>query len=407
MDAVVPSGGRGGEAPPGRPVGRRLRRVLLSVLAGLVVTAIALLVAWSIAIGPDAVRNLLTHGDTTVWDHLRYPGRDFEASAEAAPWSAAGAPLVSPTVDVDGVERDLAEVLEGSGTLGFVVVDRGGLAYEWYADDHGADRTSMLFSATKSILSLLIGAAIDDGLIASVEDPVTAYIPELRAAGFGAVTLEDLLRMDSGLDYVEDDNPFGLHVQFNFTTDLESGILALGLRARPEPEFRYKSGDNAVLGLVLDRALGDVSITEYFHDRLWDPLGSEAGGVWSTDREDGLERTWCCLAVTARDLARLGRLVLEDGRTGDTQVIPEAWLKASFEPAYGPDRWPAEYSGSPLVSYGYQWWLTDSGARLALGKDGQYLYVDPRRDVVVVRLGDGQGGISWLPVLAQVADTAG
>lgn len=111
--------------------------------------------------------------------------------------------------------------------------------------------------------------------------------------------------------------------------------------------FRYKSGDNAVLGLVLDRALGDVSITEYFRDRLWDPLGAEAPGVWSTDHEGGLERTWCCLAVTGRDLARLGQLALQDGSWAGEQVISAEWLQASFTPGYEQARWPSTTQTRP------------------------------------------------------------
>ena len=106
----------------------------------------------------------------------------------------------------------------------------------------------MLFSASKSITSLLIGAATDDGLIGSVLDPVTTYLPELADGGFDRVTIEDLLRMDSNLDYIEDDNPFGIHVEFNYTADLEGDILNLELRDEPDEAFRYKSGDNAVLG---------------------------------------------------------------------------------------------------------------------------------------------------------------
>jgi CubicO group peptidase (beta-lactamase class C family) len=264
----------------------------------------------------------------------------------------------------------------------------------------------MVFSVTKSVLSLLVGAAIDDGIIGSVDDAVTDYLPEMSDAGFDGVTLEDLLRMDTDLAYVEDDNPFGIHVEFNYTDDLTGDILALGLRDEPDEVFRYKSGDNAILGLVLHRALGDLSITEYLHERLWEPLGAESGGIWSTDHEDGLERTWCCLAVSAPDLARLGQLAIQEGSWAGKQLIPADWLRASFAPGYDSNRWPADYADSPLESYGYQWWLTDEGARLALGKDGQYLYLDPKRSVVIVRLGDTQGGISWIPILEQVAEAA-
>jgi CubicO group peptidase (beta-lactamase class C family) len=261
----------------------------------------------------------------------------------------------------------------------------------------------MLFSVTKSITSLLIGAAIEDGLIGSIDDPITDYLPELAAGGFEAVTIEDSLHMDSNSTYVEDDNPFGTHVEFNYTADLEQDILGLEVREEPHTEFTYKSGDNAILGLILHRVLEPESITSYLQRRFLDPLGVEHPGVWSTDDEDGLERTWCCLALTAIDLARFGQLVLDDGAVDGQPVISPEWLGASFTPAYEADEWPADYAGSALSNYGHQWWLADE-AVLALGKDGQYLYIDQDRDVVIVRTGTSQGGVGWVDLLQEVAE---
>lgn len=376
------------------------------LLVGLVGVAAIVLGAWSIFIGPTSVWRVLTHGTTTVWDHLEYPGRELAPSASPDPWPAAADPMPLPDVVVEGATVPLESVFADRGTLAFVVVDDGELTYEWYAPGHGSDTPSMVFSVTKSIFSLLLGAAVDDGVIGSASDPVTRWVPELAGRGFEGVTLEDLLRMDSDLDYVEGDNPFGVHVEFNYTPDLTDAILGLRVRDDPDPEFRYKSGDNALLGLVLDRALGDKTITGYLGERLWGPLGAEHSGMWTTDREGGLERTWCCLALTARDLARFGQLVLDDGRWGDRQLLSATWLEASFQPAYDAGRWPADYEDSPLANYGYQWWLTED-AWVALGKGGQYLYVDPARRVVIVRLGENQGDLGWTEILRQVAETSG
>lgn len=373
------------------------------LLLGILGLAVVLIAVWSFAIGPVAVARVITHGTTTVWDHLEYPGRELRPSTDPQPWPMAADPMSPPNVVVEGAEVPLESVLADRDTLAFVVVNDGELAYEWYAPGHSADTPSMVFSVSKSILSLLIGAAIDDGLIDSVNDSVTVWLPELTERGFDDVTIEDLLQMDSNLDYVEGDNPFGAHVEFNYTPDLETAILALRVREQPDPEFRYKSGDNAVLGLVLDRALEDETITGYLQERLWDPLGLEDNGIWSTDRDGGMERTWCCLATTARDLARFGQLVLDEGSWRGEQLLPAGWLEASFQPAYETERWPAEYDESTLANYGYQWWLTGD-AWLALGKGGQYLYVDPVREVVIVRLGETQGNVGWVEILSQVAE---
>jgi CubicO group peptidase (beta-lactamase class C family) len=382
------------------------RRILVGV-GGLVALFVAVMAAWAVAIGPEAVWRILRHGTTTVWDHTEYPGRSIAVSADSQPWNVLPVDEIEiPSIDIEGETWELGDVLQRHDTLAFVIIEDGALAYEWYRDDHGPAIPSMLFSVSKSVTSLLVGAAIHDGLIGSVADPVTAYIPELADRGFDRVTVEDLLRMDSELDYIEDDNPFGIHVEFNYTADLEGDILDLELRDEPDQVFRYKSGDNAVLGLLLDRALGNTSITDYLDTRLLAQMGSEHGGVWSTDDVDGLERTWCCLALTARDVARFGQLILNQGSWNNEQLVPSDYLEASFTPAYRADAWPPDYENSLLTSYGYQWWLIGEEAIVAFGKDGQYLYVHPNHNVVIVRLGESQGGIGWIDILHQIAVSA-
>jgi CubicO group peptidase (beta-lactamase class C family) len=375
-------------------------------VVGLVVLVVAVMAAWSTAIGTDAVRRILRHGTTTVWDHTEYPGRPIAASPNPQPWLGPVDETEIPAIEIQGETWELGDVLQRHDALALVVIHNGTLAYEWYRDDHGPAVPSMLFSVSKSVTSLLVGAALHDGLIGSVDDSVTDYIPELANSGFDGVTVEDVLRMDSNLDYVEDDNPFGIHVEFNYTADLEGDILNLQLSEEPTRAFRYKSGDNAILGLLLDRALGSTSITAYLETRLLGQIGSEHSGAWSTDDVGGLERTWCCLALTARDVARFGQLILNDGGWGEEQLVSPDYLVASFTPAYGADSWPHDYESSLLTNYGYQWWLIGEEAIVAVGKDGQYLYVHPGNNVVVVRLGESQGGIGWIDILHQIATSA-
>lgn len=376
------------------------RRITVGLL--LVVTLFLLaLAAWAVAIGPEAMWRVLTHGTTTVWDHLEYPGRTTMPAPQARPWTTT--PGTDPTVTLSGEAQPVGSVLAEHDSLAMVVVHEGSVVYEWYAPDHGEAQPSMLFSVTKSITSLLVGAAVDDGLIGSVDDPVTDYVPELASGGFGIVTIADLLQMRSNSTYVEDDNPFGMHVEFNYTADLEADILGLAVRDEPHEQFTYKSGDNAILGLILHRVLAPESVTAYLQRRLLDPLGAEDPGIWSTDDSGGLERTWCCLALTARDLARLGQLILDRGEVDGESLLPATWLDASFTAAYAATEWPADYQESALVNYGYQWWLTDT-AVAGIGKDGQYLFVDPTQNLVIVRTGTSRGGIGWLDLITEIAE---
>lgn len=381
---------------------RRLFRILLWILLILAL----ILVVWTLVAGPVTVYRVVTRGDTTIYDYRRFPGRALTASP--VPFQFA-VDLQEDKIPVsvqleDREAMNLDELLESSRTLAFLVIQDDVILQERYLHGHSQSAISQVFSTSKSILSILIGTAIDDGLIGSVSDPVTVYVPELEAAGFGQVTIEDLLNMQSNMDYFENDNPFGEHVIFNFTDRLEEEILDLELLQRPDETFRYKSGDNALLGLVLDRALGEKTITQYTQERLWNPLGMEHEGVWGVDRPDGLERTWCCLSLSARDLAKFGRLYLRKGAWGGTQLIPPDWVEESTtQGAYRPKEWPEDLSH--LWNYKYQWWLvSEEGDYSSLGKDGQYLYVHPGKGLIIVRLGEGTANLPWLQIFREIAE---
>ncbi len=380
------------------------------VLAGLLAVLLAVVTAMAVTMGPVGTTRLLRNGDTTIGDHAIYPGRTFPPSSMAQPWPESDTEA-DPVVEssISGAPVPLSRLVEETDTIALLVIVDGELRFEAYAQGHGPAEVSQLFSVSKSVLSLLIGAAIDDGLMTSVDQAITDFLPELEP-GFEEVTLRDLLRMTSGSNYAENDNPFGEHVRFNFTDQLESEILAIETATPPGEVFEYRSGDNALLSLALDRALGEETITGYFNRRVWSRIGAETGGVWSVDREGGLERSWCCLAVTAPDLARLGQLVLDGGRWDGEQVISESWVRQSTTgDALQQAQLPGWFQQSPLHSYGYQWWVVSAEREdvVAIGKDGQYLYIDPSRRAVAVRLGWSDGRLTssqWIDVVAQAID---
>jgi CubicO group peptidase (beta-lactamase class C family) len=271
----------------------------------------------------------------------------------------------------------------------------------------------MAFSVSKSIIATLIGAAIQDGLIESVDQPITAFVPELSANGFDGVKLWHLLTMRSGSNYVENDNPFGEHVIFNYTPDLEEEILKLEAELPPAMEWRYKSGDNALLVLALTRALTPRTLTDYTQEKLWNPLGAEYGGGWSLDDEGGLERSWCCLAATARDFAKLGRLYLNNGEWNGKRILPDNWVELSTQiDGVPPEYWDPDFAAIGVRSYGYQWWLLseDQGDFMAFGKDGQFIYINPSAQVIIVRLGWSMGEMrlsDWVELFQTVAAETG
>ena len=224
---------------------------------------------WSVVTGPVTVYRVITRGDTTVYDYKRFPGRSLTPSPVPYRFDVDLQDGLLPEtihLDISG-GKTFDDLLETSKTLAFLIIQDDVLVFEYYGNGHSESAISQIFSTSKSILSILVGTAIDDGLITSVKDPVTKYVPELAGAGFENVTIENLLNMQSNMDYFENDNPFGEHVIFNFTNHLEDEILGLRVLTKPDRQFRYKSGDNALLGLILDRTLGDKTITQYIQER--------------------------------------------------------------------------------------------------------------------------------------------
>lgn len=204
----------------------------------------------------------------------------MEPSATPFAFQAAPGPIELPKVYTAEAPSgiSLEEALPESDTIAFLVIKDDRVLFEKYYRGHSAQDVSQLFSASKSLLAILIGAAIEDGYIQSVGQPVTAFVPELAPAGFDEVTIENLLNMQSNLAYYENDEMVEEHMTFNYTNRLEKEILKLQLLPVSDRYFQYKSGDNALLGLILERALDDQSITAFMQARLWGPLGMQDEG---------------------------------------------------------------------------------------------------------------------------------
>jgi hypothetical protein len=235
----------------------------------------------------------------------------------------------------------------------------------------------------RSFTSALVGIAIEDGLIPGVDEPMTTYFPEWAGTERETMTLRDVLQMSSGLDWIEDYDPAAV---------AESDIIWLVLAERdrlayassrpaadePGSVWSYSSGDTMLLSGVLEQATG-MPADEYARQELFDPLGLEQAEWWRDAR--GHTLTYCCLDTTSRGFARLGLLYERQGSWGSEQVVPREWVEESLD--------AAPQSGG---AYGYQWWL-DQADELpddtfaALGHDGQYIYVIPSLDLVVVRNG--------------------
>ena len=275
---------------------------------------------------------------------------------------------------------------EGRNTQGVVVVRDGVIVAEWYGEGAGPDSWVASWSVAKSFASATVGIAIEQGLIPGVDEPMTTWYPEFAGTERADMTLRDVLQMGSGLDWVEDYDPSAIgesDIIRMVTGERDQLAYAASQPAEVAPGTRwsYSSGDTMLLSGVLEQATG-MAADEYATDVLFEPLGLDRAEWWRDG--GGHTLTYCCFDSTSRDFARFGQLYLQDGRWGDDQVVPEDWVEESLVPSDA-----SEQAGEP---YGYQWWLgepdgIDEDVFAAVGHDGQWIYVIPDLDMVVVRNG--------------------
>ncbi len=291
----------------------------------------------------------------------------------------------------------LEEFLKKHKTVAFLVIRNDSILYENYFRNRDSTSIVPSFSMAKSYTSALIGCAIQDGLIHSVKDPITNYIPELKKNGFDSVTIEHLLQMTSGLSFNENYfNPFGHVAGFYYGRQLRKKMINLKLKRKPGFAFEYLSGNSQLLGFVLERALKNKTITEYLQEKIWTPLEMEGDASWSIDqKKNGIEKTFCCLNATARDFSRFGRLYLHNGNWNGKQLVPREWVLTSTV---------ADTSQGGATFYKYQWWLPNAfkGDFMANGFLGQYIYVCPEKNIIIVRLGKSNGGVYWPSVFRSI-----
>lgn len=281
-----------------------------------------------------------------------------------------------------------AEYAERSFANALLIMKDGRIVAEIYRNNTGPKTRFIAFSMTKSITSLLIGCALQEGRIKSVDDPVTRYLPELGTGGYKDVSIRHILQMRSGVDY-EERYDFGNPgiAALNHERALVKNIVRFADAARtvkrkhpPGQVWEYKTLDTAVLGWLLERVSGGSTVAAYTAQRLWEPLGAESDGYYLMDGAPGVGREFsgAGFAATLRDFARLGEMVRNEGEANKHRIVSRDWIRESTRPTA---------AGAPGPGYGYQWWmLGNPGSFQALGLQGQYIYIDPATRTVVVQL---------------------
>lgn len=306
------------------------------------------------------------------------------------------APDLTTICNVKDISFD--KYLELNKTVAFLIIQNDTIKYEKYFNDYDKTSITTSFSVAKSITSILIGCAINDGYIKSAEEPITNYIPELKNKNLDNVTIKHLLQMTSGIKFNESYfNPFSDAAIFYYGRNLRKAISKIKMESEPGKKFEYKSGNSQLLGLILERSLKNKTVTEYFQKKLWKPLGMEYEGSWSIDKKNnGLEKTFCCINARAKDFAKIGRLYLNKGNWNGKQIVPEGWVNESTK---------IDTTNGSKWYYQHQWWITNKkGNYMAQGFLGQFIYVCPSKNLIIVRLGKKEGKIEWWKFLNAIAD---
>ena len=283
----------------------------------------------------------------------------------------AGRPLVIPGIDA---------YMATQQTAGLVIVQDGKIRFERYGLGFDASGRWTSFSVAKSFTSTLVGAAIQDGYIGSLEDKVSRYIPGLRGSAYDDVTVRQLLTMSSGVRWNEDyEDPNADVAQFN-NAKPEAGLDATVSYMRKLPRahppgtvWHYNTGETNLIGVLVSSATGKP-LAKYLEEKIWHPAGMQADATWLLGKS-GHEIAGCCLQAATRDFARFGLFVLASGRAGGRQIVPPGWFAEAIR--------RQQDIGEPGRGYGFQWWTYDDGAVAARGIFGQGIFIDPRRRLVI------------------------
>ena len=340
------------------------------------------------------VGRFVVYNFADIKDYKKFPARSIENSERKFVFQTAENSRVPKEINLKGKSFPFEKYLEDNKTVAFLVIKNETIQYEKYWGKYDESSIVPSFSMAKAITSILMGCAIDDKLIQSVEEPITNYIPELAHKGFEKVTIEHLLQMTSGLDFNECyANPFGEAASYYYGTNLRKEVNKLKLKKAPGEAFDYVSGNTQLLGLVLERALKGKTISTYLEEKIWKPLGMEFNASWSLDRKkNGLEKTFCCINARARDFAKIGRLYANKGNWNGQQIVSEQWVRQSTK---------VDTTNGSAWFYQYQWWLpTQTGDFMAEGILGQYIYLHPDKNLIIVRLGKKEGKADWWELLS-------
>ena len=360
------------------------KRTIVFALAG-----VAIIGAGAFWFGLDketrgVLKTLPTNKDVLLWslpqrdatfrafDRLTILADHHTLAASTTPMPLpVGKPLNIPNID---------EYMKEQRTAGIVIIQDGKIRFEKYGLDFDAKGRWTSFSVAKSFTSTLVGAAIKDGYIKSLDDNITNYMPDLKGSAYDGVSVRQLLTMSSGAAWNEDYEDKNSDVNKFNNTKPQKGMDAtisylrnLKRAHKPGTFWNYNTGETNLIGVLVASAT-HKNLAEYLHEKIWQPYGMEADGTWLLGAT-GREIAGCCIQASTRDFARFGQFVMGNGMAGGKQVVPEDWFKQATTKQMD--------IGKAGHGYGFQWWTYDDGSFAAKGIFGQGIFIDPKRKLVI------------------------
>ena len=338
----------------------KLKKAFLAIIAIVVIGYIAL---------PHYAKQALIHQLPGIEDYQIFNNRIIRAG-EHIPWEIDER---YNSMTIADTTRDKINIYD---PIALLVIQNRKILYEEYWDGFDDNSISNSFSMAKSIISLLVGAALDDGYIKSLDQKVGDFIESYDEGGKEDISIRNVLTMSSGLDWDEAySSLFSPTTESYYGNDLAGMVNNLELMEKPGIRHYYRSIDSEVLAMVVESATGR-SISDYCSEKYWKLIGAKHDALWCLDKKDGVEKAYCCFNSNARDFARWGQLVLNNGKWGDKQLISEEYLNEATSPA----DYLTDDDGNQVDYYGYI-------IPYMRGILGQYVFVIKEKNAVVVRLG--------------------
>ena len=365
---------------------------------------------------PEYMYRVLRYRESDIRDYLIFPKNEIIKSAQPINYSYEIDNRIREmkvTYSMSGklTESNFESFLSSTNTMSFIVIHDDIVVFEGYYNGYSESSINTSFSAAKSMVSLLVGIAIDEGYIKSEDQLIEEFIEELKDTEIGKVTIKDLLSMRSPIKYREGLLWFVDDAKTYYMPDLRKLAIS-GTEIDPDykGKFHYNNYHPLLLGIIIERSTGK-SVTDYFQEKMWNKIGAKYNASWSIDsKKSKFEKMESGLNFRAIDFAKVGSMLLHKGVWNENRIVSEQWIDKSTVAEFPlvEEEYKDSFLKNKETGYKYMWYSTiTQKSRIdyyALGKYGQFLYISPENNTVIVRTGVNSGDVDWWPdILKELA----